>query len=123
MSKQSTQVLERLGIKPQQSGCAIGAKWVQTHGRRAAARSPIDGRTLANVAWAQDGDVQSAVEAAHQAFLKWRLVPAPKRGEFVRRIGEKLRARKADLGALVSWEAGKITSEALGEVQEMIDIC
>ena len=61
--------------------------------------------------------------AAQDAFLKWRLVPAPKRGEFVRRIGEKLRARKADLGALVSIEAGKITAEALGEVQEMIDIC
>src|SRR6266480_2537477 len=91
--------------------------------RSAAARSPIDGGTLANVAWAQSADVDRTVNAAHEAFLKWRLVPAPKRGEFVRRIGEKLRSRKANLGALVSLEAGKITAEALGEVQEMIDIC
>src|SRR5207245_6197401 len=87
------------------------------------ARCHSDGQTLATVTWAQKDDVQSAVEAAHQAFLKWRLVPAPKRGEFVRRIGEKLRARKNDLGTLVSREVGKITSEALGEVQEMIDVC
>src|SRR5438093_13665199 len=112
-----------LGIKDQVSGCAIGARWTSTRGRSVPARSPIDGRTLATVNWAQSDDVNHPVRAAHEAFLKWRLVPAPKRGEFVRRIGEKLRARKADLGALVSWEAGKITAESLGEVQEMIDIC
>jgi aldehyde dehydrogenase (NAD+) len=123
MSEQSTQVLDRMGVKPRQIGCAIGAKWVQTNGRSAAARSPIDGSTLANITWAQSDDVNRVVHAAHEAFLKWRLVPAPRRGEFVRRMGEKLRARKADLGTLVSLEAGKITAEALGEVQEMIDIC
>src|SRR5438874_638149 len=112
------QVLKTLGITAQQRGCAAGAKWIQTSGQNVPARSPIDGRTLATVAWAGPKDIENTVHGAHEAFLKWRVVPAPKRGEFVRRISEKLRARKADLGALVSWEAGKITSEALGEVQE-----
>jgi aldehyde dehydrogenase (NAD+) len=67
--------------------------------------------------------VKRVVAAADAAFRDWRLVPAPKRGEFVRRLGQKLRERRADLAALVSWEAGKITQEALGEVQEMIDVC
>jgi aldehyde dehydrogenase (NAD+) len=118
-----TEALKSLGISGTVSGCAIGAKWIATTGKQVPARSPIDGRTLANVTWASTDDVQKTIGAAQDAFLKWRLIPAPKRGEFVRRIGEKLRARKNDLGALVSWEAGKITAEALGEVQEMIDIC
>src|SRR3954471_10955412 len=117
------QTLSALRISPQQSGCAIGATWEKTAGAEIAARSPIDGVTLASVRWAQPADVERAVSAAHQAFLQWRTVPAPKRGEFVRRIGEKLRQRKNELGTLVSIEAGKITAEALGEVQEMIDIC
>ena len=115
--------LKTLGIADQVSGCAIGAKWIETRGKSVPARSPIDGRTLATVNWAQSTDVDPTVWAAQEAFLKWRLIPAPKRGEFVRRLGDKLRARKSELGELVSWEAGKITAEALGEVQEMIDIC
>jgi aldehyde dehydrogenase (NAD+) len=115
--------LKSLGISDQQSGAAIGAKWLDTKGKPVPARSPIDGRTLATVSWATTDDVNRAVDAAHEAFLKWRTVPAPKRGEFVRRIGVKLRERKQDLAHLVSLEAGKITQEALGEVQEMIDIC
>src|SRR6185369_11537160 len=67
--------------------------------------------------------VDAAIEAAHTAFLAWRGVPAPRRGELVRLFGEELRSAKADLGALVTLEAGKVTSESLGEVQEMIDIC
>jgi aldehyde dehydrogenase (NAD+) len=115
--------LRSLGIEKSNPGAASGARWLQTKGKTVAARSPIDGRTLASVAWATSDDVKVCIDAAQQAFLKWRLVPAPKRGEFVRRIGEKLRAHKNDLGALASWEAGKITQEALGEVQEMIDVC
>src|SRR5439155_7389005 len=82
-----------------------------------------DGRTLATVTWAQPADVARAIDAAADAFTTWRLAPAPKRGELVRRFGDKLRQRKADLARIVSLEAGKITQEALGEVQEMIDIC
>jgi aldehyde dehydrogenase (NAD+) len=86
-------------------------------------RSPVTGETLAHVHDADAAGVAAAVEAAHAAFRTWRNVPAPRRGELVRLFGEELRAAKADLGALVTLEAGKVTSEALGEVQEMIDIC
>src|SRR5437773_2100402 len=85
--------------------------------------SPINGALLATLKMATPADVQRAIDAADDAFLKWRLVPAPKRGEFVRRIGEKLRARKRELANVVCLETGKIMAEALGEVQEMIDIC
>jgi aldehyde dehydrogenase (NAD+) len=67
--------------------------------------------------------VQPAIDAAAEAFRAWRVVPAPVRGEFVRRFAERLRTYKQDLATLVTWEAGKITQESLGEVQEMIDIC
>ena len=68
-------------------------------------------------------EAKAAIGRAHAAFLAWRKVPAPRRGELVRLFGEELRAAKDDLGRLVTLEAGKITSEGLGEVQEMIDIC
>ena len=86
-------------------------------------RSPINGEKIAAVAEINAADTKAAIDAAHQAFLEWRLVPAPKRGELIRLLGEELRAAKADLGRLVSIEVGKIVSEGLGEVQEMIDIC
>ena len=86
-------------------------------------RSPIDGSTLAQVPVHSRADADAAIARAHAAFLAWRTVPAPKRGELVRLFGEELRANKAALGELVSVEVGKITSEGLGEVQEMIDIC
>jgi aldehyde dehydrogenase (NAD+) len=86
-------------------------------------RSPIDGQQIGAVADADEAAVRHAVEQAHAAFLAWRLVPAPRRGELVRLFGEELRAAKTELGRLVTIEAGKIVSEGLGEVQEMIDIC
>ncbi|MBU1347856.1 MAG: aldehyde dehydrogenase family protein [Alphaproteobacteria bacterium] len=88
-----------------------------------ATRSPIDGSTGAPVRAADAGEVEDALSAATEAFDAWRRVPAPRRGELVRLLGEELRAAKSDLAALVTLEAGKITSEGLGEVQEMIDIC
>ena len=87
------------------------------------ARSPIDGSTTGQVHAATPVDVTAAVGRAHAAFLAWRTVPAPRRGELVRLFGEQLRAHKATLAALVTLEAGKVTSEGAGEVQEMIDIC
>jgi aldehyde dehydrogenase (NAD+) len=87
------------------------------------ARSPIDGTLAGKVAEAGAGEVGAAIARAHDAFLAWRAVPAPRRGELVRLLGEELRAAKEDLGRLVTLEAGKILSEGLGEVQEMIDIC
>ena len=87
------------------------------------ARSPITGGELARLRAHSAADVADIVGAAHEAFREWRTVPAPVRGALVRELGELLREHKADLGALVSIEAGKIRSEGLGEVQEMIDIC
>ncbi|WP_254868511.1 aldehyde dehydrogenase family protein [Phaeobacter sp. HF9A] len=88
-----------------------------------AVHSPIDGRLLAELKDTPVSDMPAILARAQAAFKVWRLVPAPRRGELIRLLGEELRAAKEDLGALVSWEAGKITSEGLGEVQEMIDIC
>jgi len=88
-----------------------------------AARSPITGELIAHVAETTRDDASAAIGRAAQAFGAWREVPAPRRGEFVRLLGEELRAAKADLGRLVTLETGKIVSEGLGEVQEMIDIC
>ncbi len=85
--------------------------------------SPVSGEEIARLKIHSPADAGKVIDAAHEAFKAWRLVPAPKRGELVRLLGEELRAAKADLGRLVSIEAGKITSEGLGEVQEMIDIC
>jgi aldehyde dehydrogenase (NAD+) len=86
-------------------------------------RSPIDGAVIGSVAMAGMNDVDAACARAQDAFLKWRTVPAPRRGELVRLLGEELRAAKEPLARLVTLEAGKIVSEGLGEVQEMIDIC
>ncbi|WP_267966878.1 aldehyde dehydrogenase family protein [Allorhizobium ampelinum] len=88
-----------------------------------AVTSPVDGSALATLATVSSDEASKAIDSAHAAFLAWRLVPAPKRGELVRLLGEELRAHKDDLGRLVSIEVGKVTSEGLGEVQEMIDIC
>ena len=82
--------------------------------------SPIDGKPIGRV---RTGDPAAAAAAAQQAFLRWRTVPAPRRGELVRLLGEELRAAKEQLARLVTLEAGKIVQEGLGEVQEMIDIC
>jgi len=83
--------------------------------------SPVDGAELAHLA--ETTDMDAVIARAKRAFNQWRNVPAPRRGELVRLLGEELRAAKDDLGALVSLEAGKILSEGQGEVQEMIDIC
>ena len=85
--------------------------------------TPITGDIIGQVRATSLKETVAAIDAAHAAFFAWRMVPAPKRGELVRLLGEELRANKAALGRLVSIEVGKIVSEGLGEVQEMIDIC
>ena len=87
------------------------------------ARTPIDGSVLAFLHPSTSGDIDAAIGRAHDVFATWRTVPAPRRGAVVRRLGELLAEHKADLADLVTLEAGKIRSEALGEVQEMIDVC
>ena len=121
--RQVDDILRRLKITDGQSGLGVGPRWLDPRGPALAVRSPIDGRILGNVRTATASDVSRAIDAADDAFRQWRVVPAPKRGEFVRRVGDRLRQRKTELAAVVSWEVGKITAEALGEVQEMIDIC
>ena len=109
---EAAEVLEKLGV----------AETLWSGGNRPV-RSPVTGEVIANVHDAAPAEVAAAVEAAHQAFLAWRDTPAPRRGELVRLFGEALRDAKTDLARLVTLEAGKIVSEAAGEVQEMIDIC
>jgi aldehyde dehydrogenase (NAD+) len=102
---------------------SLGVPPAQLTGGTRAARSPITGEALAHLHDSTAAGASAEIDQAHAAFLQWRMVPAPKRGELVRLLGEELRANKQALGRLVSIEAGKITSEGLGEVQEMIDIC
>ena len=117
------QALSQLKISSDNTGLLIGRTSLTARGPLLTARSPIDGATLATIKTATKDDVEHAISQAADAFHTWRLVPAPKRGEFVRLIGNKLRQRKHDLAMLIALEAGKIMQEALGEVQEMIDIC
>ncbi len=117
--------LANLGLSAEVSAILtrLGVPQAKLSGGTLAVRSPVNGEELAKLAEISSADADKAIAAAHQAFLEWRLVPAPKRGELIRLLGEELRAAKADLGRLVSIEVGKILSEGLGEVQEMIDIC
>ena len=116
------QVLRRLEIDDVNSGAGWGEWIAEPSGGELVSVSPADGSEIARVHMASAADYNRVVERASEAFLKWRLVPAPKRGEIVREIGNELRKHKDDLGALVSLEMGKILAEGRGEVQEMIDI-
>ena len=101
----------------------LGVSEADFSGGALAARSPITGQASGAVHAASPAEMSAAIGRAQHAFLAWRQVPAPRRGELVRLLGEELRAHKATLAALVTLEAGKVSSEGLGEVQEMIDIC
>jgi len=115
--------LARLGVSSPLCAVAAGAALRPGSGAELVKDSPIDGRRLAQFASASIADAPSVFDAASAAFEAWRVVPGPERGRLVRRLGETLREHKLDLATVVSAEAGKVTSEALGEVQEMIDIC
>ncbi|MBS1652694.1 MAG: aldehyde dehydrogenase family protein [Bacteroidetes bacterium] len=116
------QVLKALGIKDINEGCSTGKNWFSS-GETIESYSPVNGKLIAKIKTATKADYIKVITSAKEAFKTWRLMPAPKRGDVVRQFGEKLRARKADLGKLVSYEMGKSYQEGLGEVQEMIDIC
>ena len=116
-----SEIFPQLGLTERLPGVFCG-EWFGS-GDLLEKRSPIDGTLLACVSQATPTDYDRVVAFAQQAFLTWRSVPAPQRGELVRRLGARLRDLKAPLGRLVSLEAGKILSEGEGEVQEMIDIC
>jgi aldehyde dehydrogenase (NAD+) len=101
----------------------LGLRESELKGGNLTVRTPIDGSELARIKTHTADDISAMIERSVSAFTLWRTVPAPRRGELVRLLGEELRAAKADLGRLVTLEAGKIYQEGLGEVQEMIDIC
>jgi aldehyde dehydrogenase (NAD+) len=115
-------LLEALGVGPTSPGACTGS-WIETRGPELASINPTTGRPIAKVLQATAEDYERVAAGAEKAFATWRMTPAPKRGEIVRQLGEELRKHKDHLGRLVSLEAGKILSEGLGEVQEMIDIC
>ncbi|MBN2134934.1 MAG: aldehyde dehydrogenase family protein [Acidobacteria bacterium] len=117
-------VLKRLGIKDVNYGACTGksGSWIKTTGAELVSYSPIDGKPIAKIIQATAEEYETVMKKAEESFLKWRMMPAPKRGEIVRQIGHALREYKEDLGKLVTLEAGKILTEGAGEVQEMIDI-
>ncbi|MBB2973614.1 aldehyde dehydrogenase family protein [Mesorhizobium sp. RMAD-H1] len=112
IKRETAALLDKLGVNP-----------ATYTGGPLASFTPVTGERIANVKTHSATEAQQIIDKADEAFRQWRLVPAPKRGELVRLFGEELRQFKSELGRLVSIEAGKIPSEGLGEVQEMIDIC
>ncbi|UTA69846.1 aldehyde dehydrogenase family protein [Emticicia sp. 21SJ11W-3] len=116
-------VLKALGIKSVNEGVSTGvASWAGA-GKVLSSFSPVEGALIGKVRQATHADYEKVMIKAGEAFSIWRNVPAPKRGEIVRQMGDALRANKDNLGRLVSYEMGKSLQEGWGEVQEMIDIC
>ena len=116
-------VLQALGLKDINNGVSTGLNSWKPAGARLESYSPVDGELIASVVQANKDDYEKVIAKAQEAFVHWRTVPAPQRGELVRQMGNKLREYKEPLGKLVSYEMGKSLQEGLGEVQEMIDIC
>ncbi|MGI8951638.1 MAG: L-piperidine-6-carboxylate dehydrogenase [Chitinophagaceae bacterium] len=115
--------LSQLKIDANNKGVSTGINWIDSNGSLLESCSPVDGKLIGNVISADENSYDAIIEKAQQAFIEWRMWPAPKRGEIVRQIGDALRNYKEPLGKLVSYEMGKSLQEGFGEVQEMIDIC
>ncbi|MCV9388061.1 L-piperidine-6-carboxylate dehydrogenase [Reichenbachiella ulvae] len=117
------EALDSLQLSASELGVSTGTEWIKTSGETIISSSPADGKEIAKVLAADTDAYHQVITKAQTAFKEWRMVPAPKRGEVVRQLGEALRKNKEALGKLVSYEMGKSYQEGLGEVQEMIDIC
>src|ERR1044072_5022332 len=117
------EALRALGIQEKNFGASTGTHHWNTSGSDLDSYSPADGQFIGSVNQATKEDYEKVLQTAEEAFKFWRTVPAPKRGEIVRQMGDQLRKYKEPLGKLVSYEMGKSLQEGLGEVQEMIDIC
>jgi L-aminoadipate-semialdehyde dehydrogenase len=117
------EALNELGVKEHNLGTSTGSKWLESGQEKLVSVSPADGATIGTVAISTPDEYEQIVVRAQAAFIEWRQIPAPKRGEVIRQIGDALRNKKESLGKLVSYEMGKSYQEGLGEVQEMIDIC
>ncbi len=115
--------LSQLNISNNNNGVSTGTKWLSPKNEKIESHSPVNGKLIASVNIVDKESYEAVVTKAEEAFLEWRLWPAPKRGDIVRQIGDALRESKLPLGKLVSYEMGKSLQEGLGEVQEMIDIC
>ncbi|MBI3139320.1 MAG: aldehyde dehydrogenase family protein [Sphingobacteriales bacterium] len=115
--------LKTLQIGSANQGVSTGTRWIAATGEIIDSCSPVDGKKIASVTTADKDSYETVIRKAEEAFMTWRLVPAPRRGEIVRQVGEALRRYKEPLGKLVSYEMGKSLQEGYGEVQEMIDIC
>ncbi|HAH57995.1 MAG TPA: aldehyde dehydrogenase family protein, partial [Bacteroidales bacterium] len=122
MANHSKEFIQTLGLEPFNNGATTGTLWLDTKGKALQSFSPADGQLIATVNQAMWDDYEVIMEKATAAFKKWRMVPAPKRGEVVRQIANRLREFKEPLGEMVAYEMGKVRQEGLGEVQEMIDI-
>ena len=117
------EILAQLGIEEVNNGASTGGKWFKTRGVRIDSISPVDGKLIASVNAATEADYEAIILKAQEAFKEWRMIPAPKRGDIIRQLADRIRFYKEPLGKLVSYEMGKSLQEGLGEVQEMIDIC
>lgn len=124
MKKKIEKVLANLGITDLNESICSGKQWITPVGSTTHdIFSPVDGERIASVVYATQTEYEHLIKVSNEAWEYWRKVPAPKRGEIVRRYGNRLRIKKKELGFLVSYETGKSLEEGLGEVQEMIDIC
>ena len=116
--------LDELYLEKVMPGASTGTKWLEKRGKKKIPiTSPVDGETFAHVTKSSQKDTEHIIQQAENAFLTWRTLPAPQRGEIVRQIGLRVRDFKLPLGTLISYETGKPLQEGLGEVQELIDIC
>lgn len=116
-------ILSQLKISSHNQGVSTGTQWLHSNGPVIESFSPVDGHLIGSVTSADKASYEQVIAKAQEAFIEWRKIPAPKRGEIVRQVGEALRKYKEPLGRLVSYEMGKSLQEGYGEVQEMIDIC
>ena len=117
------EILAQFNINAINPGGYIGSESLGSDANTIVSVSPVDGATIASVTPVTPAEYDRIIRKSQEAFTSWRLVPAPKRGEIVRQLGDQLRVHKEALGILVSYEMGKSLQEGLGEVQEMIDIC
>jgi aldehyde dehydrogenase (NAD+) len=115
--------LKTLRLEATNKGAGTGTQWINPTGETIDSFSPVDGKKIGSVTAADKTSYEAVIKKAEEAFPTWRLMPAPKRGEIVRQVGDELRKYKEPLGKLVSYEMGKSLQEGYGEVQEMIDIC
>ena len=116
------EILDTLGLTENNSGVFAG-KWLEATGESIDVLNPTTGETIGSVTLASLDDYEKVMASTIEAFSRWRVLPAPRRGEYIRRLGDALRENIEALGALVTLEMGKIHLEGVGEGQERVDIC